>query len=250
MGQLFWRALPITTLTVRQFAGGKAIRVVVALAMLPVLFGVIFLLGDPPFLADEFLRKQILEGVYFPTLLPIIVLILATGAIGNELEDRTLAYLFLKPVGRWRIVVEKWLGAVVVLVPALLLGLAVTGVVIFWDDPAGGWPVMRAALVATAVGALAYAAIFLWVSLLVSRALLVGMLYTFLWETTLGRFLPGLRVVSVRHFVTSVFDGLDGDPLWASSDSASLRGSIATLFAATVIALLLATRRMRRTSLE
>jgi len=250
MGRLFWRALPIATLTVRQFAGGKAIRVVVALSLLPVLFGAIFLLGDPPFTADEFLREQILAGVYFPTLLPIVVLILATSAIGNELEDRTLPYLTLKPVGRWRIVAEKWLGAVVILLPALLIGLAATGVVIFWEDPAAGWPVMRAALSATAVGTLAYTAIFLWISLLVSRALLVGMLYTFLWETTLGRFLPGLRVVSVRHFVTSVFDRLDSNDLLARTDAASLRAALVTLLAATIVGLALATRRLRRASLD
>ncbi len=106
MTNIFWRPLPVMTLTVRQFMGGKAVRVVTALGFLPCLFALIYLLNQESATRVEFLRDTVLNGLFFPTLLPITVLILATGALGNEIEDRTLPYLTLKPLSRLRIVAE------------------------------------------------------------------------------------------------------------------------------------------------
>ncbi len=55
---------------------------------------------------------------------------------------------------------------------------------------------------------LAYSAIFLLVSLLVTRALLAGIVYALVWESLLGRYLPGLRIVSIRHYTESIFVGM------------------------------------------
>ena len=35
--------------------------------------------------------------------------------------------------------------------------------------------------------------------------LLVGIIYAFAWESLLGRFLPGIKVVSIRHYTDSTF---------------------------------------------
>ena len=45
------------------------------------------------------------------------------GAFGDEIEDRTLPYLTLKPVSRLRIVIEKFLGILVIALPTILLGI-------------------------------------------------------------------------------------------------------------------------------
>ena len=262
VANLFWRPLPVLTLTVRQFLGGKAVRVVTVLALVPCLFAAIYLLNTEIDTPRQFLIDLFLEVLVAPTLLPIVVLILATGALGNEVEDRTLPYLTLKPVGRLRIVVEKLVGVLVVALPTVLAGLALSTLIVAQgqdeyarlarrvDDDLSVVPVFWAMLGATAAGVVAFAAIFLAVSLVVPRALLAGIFYSFAWESTLGRFLPGIRLVSVRHYVQSIFVALLDDPDVTIDNATSLRGSLLTLGIASLIAVLLATWRLRRMNLE
>lgn len=255
---LLWRPLPIFTLTVRQFLGGKAVRVVTALAFIPCLFAAIYLLNTDVDTPRQFLVHLFLDVLVAPTLLPITVLILATAALGNEVEDRTLPYLTLKPIGRLRIVLEKLAGVLVVAIPAVLAGLIATAIIVaqapgdarLAGPDQGLLPVVWAMLGAATAGAVALAAIFLAVSLVVPRALLAGIVYTFTWESLLGRFLPGLRVISVRHYVQSIFVALLHDPGVTIANATSLRASLITIAVACLLAVLFATWRLRRMNLE
>ncbi len=250
MATLFWKPLPVFTLTVRQFAGGKAVRVVAALAFIPAVFALIYLINTDVDSQRHFLIETIFRGIVAPTLLPITVLILATGALGNEIEDRTLAYLTLKPLSRFRIVFEKLLGILVVAEPTILAGLAVTYFLVMRSVSGANLRLLWTMLGSTAVAIIAYAAIFLLVSLVISRALLVGIIYSFVWESILGRFLPGLRLVSIRHFVESIFVHLLNDPKVTLDKASGLVAALITLLAAAVIAILLATWRLRSMNLE
>ena len=257
-----WRSLPITTLTVRQFMGGKAVRVVGVLSFVPCLFAAIYLLNTDITNPRDFLAELFQQVLVAPTLLPITVLILATAALGNEVEDRTLPYLTLKPIGRLRIVLEKFAGVLVIALPTVLIGLAVTALLVAQgrddyarlarrspeviDVTAVAWAMFGAA----AVGVVALSAIFLAVSLVVPRALLAGIIYTFAWESLLGRFLPGVRLISIRHYVQSIFVGLLDDPEVTLSGATSLTGSLITLSVASVLALLFAAWRLNHMNLE
>jgi ABC-2 type transport system permease protein len=247
---LFWKPLPVATLTVRQFLGGKAVRVVTALAFLPCVFGLIYLLNTDVEPAREFLTETIFLNMVAPTLLPITVLILATGALGNEIDDRTLPYLVLKPLSRLRIVVEKLLGILAVAGPIVLLGLAATFFVVMRGDAGDEREILTAMLAAAAVGTFAYSSVFLLVSLVIPRALLVGIFYTFVWESVLGRFLPGLRIVSVRHVVESIFVGMLDDPFITAENASSPRTATIAVLAVGLVCVALATWRLRRMSLD
>jgi ABC-2 type transport system permease protein len=256
-----WRLLPISMLTYRQFLGGRAIRVVVVLSLIPCLFAAIYLLNSGNATPAGFLSELFLELIISPTLLPIIVLIVATAALGNEVEDRTLPYLTLKPISRLRIVLEKLLAVVVVTLPPVLIGLALTGLIaglaptdtmnIFPGDPTYGVDrVIVAMLVAAAAGVVLISTIFLALSLRVPRALLAGIVYVFVWETLLGRFLPGIRVVSVRHYVQSIFVGVLNDPMVTIDSVTSLRASFIVIGVVSVISIILATWRLRTMNLD
>jgi ABC-2 type transport system permease protein len=238
------------TLTIRQFVGGRSVRVLTALAFLPALFALIYLLN--PEAADrlEFLREIILDNLFFPTLLPITVLILATGALGNEIEDRTLPYLTLKPLSRFRIVVEKWLGSIAIAIPIICLGLLAACLLVLRGEAGDYTRLIAGALVATAIGICAYTGIFILISLVIQRALLFGIIYTFVLESILGNYLSGFRVISVSHYVTSIFERIQNNPALISDNAAALSSAIIVLATATLVSLLLATRRLRRMSLD
>jgi ABC-2 type transport system permease protein len=259
---LAWRSAPITTLTVRQFLGGKAVRVVAVLSLVPCVFAGIYLLNTDVATPRDALVDLFQELLVAPTLLPITVLILATAALGNEVEDRTLPYLTMKPIGRLRIVLEKLFGVLLIALPTVLFGLALTTLIVAQGredyarlairspEAIDVVPVMWAMLGAAAAGVVAISAIFLAVSLLVPRALLAGIIYTFTWESLLGRYLPGVRLISIRHYVQSIFVNILDDPNVTLDNATSLQGSLITLGVASIIALALATWRLRRMNLE
>ena len=69
---------------------------------------------------------------------------------------------------------------------------------------------------------------------------------------TVRQFLGGkaVRVVSIRHYVQSVFVDLLDDPDVTIANATSLRASLITVAVACVLAVLLATWRLRRMNLE
>lgn len=237
--------LPIAALTLRQFLGGRAIRVVAVLAFLPVLFALIYLVRPEIETPTLFLGRVVFLELMIPTLVPLTVLVLATGALGHEIEDRTLHYLTLKPVSRLRIVLEKCATSFAVSAVLLTLGVVVTFATVMRGDAGDNLRLLWAMVAATLVAALAYTSIFLLVSLLVARPLLVALVYSLLWESLLGRFVPGLRYVSIRHFVSSVFVDLAQDWQLRLANATGLGAALATLAVASVVALALATWRLR-----
>src|ERR687890_1194561 len=123
-----WRLLPVTMLTVRQFTGGRTARLAFVLSLIPALFAAIFVARPWDITPNEF-ATDLFRELIVPTLLPIVVLLPATAAFGNELEDGTLPYLLMKPVSRLRLVLGKYAAVLLVTAPALLAGLAVTTLV-------------------------------------------------------------------------------------------------------------------------
>ncbi|MDQ3044658.1 MAG: ABC transporter permease [Chloroflexota bacterium] len=250
IGTLIWRPFPILALTIRQFLGGKAVRVTVALALIPCAFAGIYRLNTDVATARAFLTDAIFLNLMAPTLLPIVVLILATAALGNEVEDRTLPYLTLKPISRLRIVLEKFVGVLVVVIPAVSAGLALSYLIVVGGDLGAPSEILWAMIAASAFGAISSAAIFIAVSLIIPRALLTGIIYTFVWESLLGRYLPGVRAVSVRHYTQSIFVQLLDSPSVTINSVTSLRASLLTVLGIVIASVALATWRLRRMNQE
>lgn len=243
------QTLPIATLTLRQFGHGKAIRVVALFAAVPVIFALIHLIGGDTQARLVTIHDLFRNGIA-PTVLPLAILILATNALGNELEDRTMVYLVLKPQSRLRIVLEKLLAVAVVATLLLWLGTIAGFLIVLRGEAGGQLGVLIAMLVAEVFAVLAYGALFLLLSLLISRALLAGILYTLLWETTFSRFIPGVRLLSVRHFVESIYVRLADSAVITMDNPNRLASAIATLLILAALAVALAAWRLRTMNLE
>ncbi|MDQ2681974.1 MAG: ABC transporter permease [Chloroflexota bacterium] len=257
MNTLGWRLAPIFFLSVRQFTGGKAVRAVLGLSLIPALFALIYRI-DPDIEDPRRFLDDIILQVMLPSILPLAALILATGALGDEIDDRTLPYLMLKPISRFRIVVEKLLSATVVSIPIIALGGLISFFLVFTGDAGDNLDILWAIVLATAVGVLLYSSIFMLLSLLIRRAILASIIYSIVWETVLGRFIPGLRYVSIRQVVTSVYTSTlpkiepnrRADFGLGSDDAFSLNGAVVGALVVCVIAILLSTWRLRKINIE
>jgi ABC-2 type transport system permease protein len=218
----------IFVLTVRQLAGSRRIWLVLALVSLPLLAGLLFQAANPTTTPDEF-ADDITRTMIASAILPLVMLLLATAAFGNEVGDRTLVYLVTKPIARWRIVVPKFLASVLVGgIPVALSG--VLAVALVEQGDLGGAVATGVGLLA---GAAAYAAIFTWAGLATRHALLIGLVYVFIWEAALAAYLDGIRFLSVRRYTLALVHGLDSGRL--ATVDISLAASTAVIGTAVIL---------------
>jgi ABC-2 type transport system permease protein len=195
----------IAWVTVRALLTRRRALLMVLLAAVPVLFAVVARVwGD----LDEPVEQAAgtIDAVIVATLLPLLALVFGTAALGAELEDGSAIHLLTKPVARWRIMAAKTLAAAPITVglaagSALLTGLLMTG-----QDGAG---MTLAFVVGIAIGGVLYTTLFVTLSVLTGRALLLGLAYVVIWEGMLAGLFEGTRVLSVRQYVLSIVAALD-----------------------------------------
>ncbi len=196
--------MPIVGVTLRGLLGRRRTLLMLLLVALPVLIGLLIRLSDSRIGVD-----RVLDTMLVQTVLPLVALVLGTAALGSELEDGTAVYLMIKPVPRWRIVGAKMLVSagltVVLVVPSTVLaGLLAGGL-----GPASLGTTFGYA-VAVAAGGSAYACAFVGLSAFTSRALVLGLGYTMIWEGVLAGLLEGTRFLSVRQATLGIARGLSG----------------------------------------
>ncbi|HSJ00239.1 MAG TPA: ABC transporter permease, partial [Patescibacteria group bacterium] len=211
---------------------------------LVVLVAVLFQLADQP--EDESLAftGQLLGNFGLAVLLPVVAVIVGTAAIGSELEDGTIIYLLAKPIPRRLVAVVKfvvaWLIVVVLVCPAILLaGVVATG---------GDAELGLAYAVAAGFGALEYTAVFLALSLVTSRALVVGLAYVVIWEGAVAGLFEGTRILSVRQHALAVADALGGEG--AIEAALELAPALVVGLLVTLVAVVIAIRRLERVELR
>ena len=61
------------------------------------------------------------SGVVFGFILVILAVVFATGALSQELEQKTIVYLLTRPVPRWRILLAKFAAALAAIIVTVCL---------------------------------------------------------------------------------------------------------------------------------
>ena len=237
MGPVFW-------LSLRQLTGRWRLVLIFFLAALPVGLAVIVSLtvSDDESFHEDFI-DILLDGMLVAGILPIVTMALSTAAFGNELEDRTLSYLILNPISRWRIAMPKLLASIAISGP-LLIASGVAAALLGFD---GSLQAALAVGVAIIAGVAAYAAIFTWLGLITNRALAFALVYVLLWEGVISSYIHGVDYLSVRGYTLAIMYGINETGFDAlESRVIEFPAGIVGAVAVTVVFLLLLVRRLRR----
>jgi ABC-2 type transport system permease protein len=144
--------------------------------------------------------QPVIVGLGLAVVLPVIALIVGTGVLGSEVDDGTIIHILTKPLPRRDIILAKLLVATIVTALTTAIPLFVVGVLA--DSVRFG----AALAIGAVVGSLAYSALFLLLSLVTRRPVLLGLVYVLVWEGLLGRFVSGTRVLSIEQYVISLSD--------------------------------------------
>jgi ABC-2 type transport system permease protein len=142
----------------------------------------------------------VLAGLGLAVVLPVTALIVGTGVLGSEVDDGTIVHILTKPLARRDIILAKLGVAIGVTAVTAAVPLFIAGTL------ADSVRLGLALVVGAVVGAAAYAAFFLMLSLLTRRPVLLGLVYILVWEGLLARFVSGTRVLSIGQYVTAITD--------------------------------------------
>jgi ABC-2 type transport system permease protein len=195
---------PVYLLTLRQLSGKARLSVMLVLAAMPV-FITMMMVRSPHAAPVQNFEIGILGAMLAGSILPLIVLVTSAAAFGNEIEDRTLANLTISPTPRWQIVLPKLLAIATIAGPLIALSAGITAHVAFLADTRATIAVTTAAVLAV----LMYASMFMWLGLVSTQAIGLGLLYVVLWEGFFSGFVSGVRLFSIRFYAIALMHAID-----------------------------------------
>lgn len=175
--------------------------------------------------APENWAQPVVVGLGLAVVLPVIALIVGTGVLGSEIDDGTIVHILTKPLPRAQIVLPKLAVATAVTAVTVAIPFYVAGVL------AGSVRLGLGLVVGGLVGALAYSALFLVMSLATRRPVLLGLVYVLVWEGLLGNFVSGTRVLSVQQYVLTIADKIAPTGLLQSKVSLPVALIMSAIFA-------------------
>lgn len=137
--------------------------------------------------------QDIFSHVFFPLLIPIVTAAYATAVIGEEVEGKTLPYIFTRPVYRNWLLIAKTLAF---LLASAILGIVAATVTYFvavslTENPFTGIGELFGYWSAIAMTVFATGGVFLLLGVSMKPAMILIATYTFVWETFLTNILPG-----------------------------------------------------------
>lgn len=140
-------------------------------------------------------------------LLPLASAIYTTMVLSQEIEQKTIVYLLTRPIERWKLLLGRWAATVTAVIIISIIGMVLTTLgaggfgkvhVSYWRD-----------LLAIALGAMAYGSLFLFVTLLFNRALIICVLFAFGWESSVPNLPTGLQKLSILAHMQAIADHPD-----------------------------------------
>jgi ABC-2 type transport system permease protein len=142
--------------------------------------------------------------LYIRFIVPILGVFYGTALIADEVEDKTITYLFTRPIPRSSVLLGKYLAylacTVLIVLPSVVM-------VFFLIVPMGGssvgeaFPSLVTDLGMLAVGLAAYGAVFALVGTRLKRPLVLGLVFAFGWEPAVLLFPGYLKRLTVAYYL-------------------------------------------------
>jgi ABC-2 type transport system permease protein len=145
--------------------------------------------------------------LYIRFIVPVLGVFFGTSLIADEVDDKTITYLFTRPIPRSAVLLGKYFAYVVC---TTLLVLPSVMIVFFLIVPTGGgsiaqaFPSLLLDLAMLGIGLMAYGAVFALVGTRLKRPLIVGLVFAFGWEPAVLLFPGYLKRLTVAYYLQAL----------------------------------------------
>ena len=144
--------------------------------------------------------------LYIRFIIPVLGVFYGTSLIADEVDDKTITYLFTRPIPRSAVLFGKYLAylacTVLLILPSVVL-------VYLLLAPIGGslgaaFPALLEDLAMLAIGLAAYGALFAYVGARMKRPLVTGLVFAFGWEPAVRLFPGYLKRLTVAYYLQAL----------------------------------------------
>jgi ABC-2 type transport system permease protein len=191
--------------------------------------------------------------LYVRFVVPVLGIFYGTSLIADEVEDKTLTYLFTRPVPRSAVLLGKYLAYLVctglVVLPSLTI---VFFLLVPWQEVGAAFGILLTDLGLLLLGLAAYGALFTFVGTVMKRPLVAGLVFVFGWEQV-AMVMPGyLRQFTLVYYLQGLVphaiptEGIASLLATVFGDSPSLLTCVLALGGVFAVSLLLAMRAVER----
>lgn len=142
--------------------------------------------------------------LYLRFIIPVLGVFYGTSLVADEVEERTITYLFTRPIPRGAVVVGKYLAylaaTVLVVLPSVMI-LFFLVVPVGGGSIAGAFPALVEDLGLLGLGLAVYGALFAWVGCWFKHPLVTGLVFAFGWEQAI-MIVPGyLKRLTIAYYL-------------------------------------------------
>lgn len=179
--------------------------------LLAVIFRIVESLGMPAMrvngarVAGSSIFGVMIWMLYVRFIVPVLGVFYGTALMADEVEDKTLTYLFTRPIPRGAVLLGKYLAYLactsLVVLPSVMLTYFL---VVPFGQVGATFMSLLADLGILGLGLAVYGAVFAFVGARLKRPLVSGLIFAFGWEQ-LALALPGyLRQFTVAHYLQAL----------------------------------------------
>jgi ABC-2 type transport system permease protein len=143
---------------------------------------------------------------YLRFAVPVLGVFYGTSLIADEVEDKTITYLFTRPIPRGAVLLGKYLAYLACTVFVVLPSVVITylAIVPMRGSLGGSFIDLVKDLIMLALGLAVYGAVFAFVGARFKRPLLTGLIFVFGWEQ-IAMAIPGyLRRFTVAYYLQAL----------------------------------------------
>jgi len=149
---------------------------------------------------------EILMVFFLQFYIVILALFYGTSVTAEEVENKTLSYLLTRPVPKPAMVLGKFAAYAALMFAMVAVGLGISFFIL--NAARMGDPALYAAffryLGVLGLGILAYTAFFAFLGTILKRAIILGLVFGFGWETIIQYFPGSTQRFSIVHYLKSL----------------------------------------------
>lgn len=197
--------------TVRKLLMSK--RIYIALLIMLFIVAVMAYASTLPLSDDELANGDtlvdrginVLDVLILFFFLPVMAMIYGSSLVRDEMDDRSITAVVTSPTDRVVAFFAYYLGLAISVSTIMLLIMSAGFLSFFGNVGLGGTgDLIGPFLALMVIGAFAYSALFIMVSVLFSKPIYFGLFYAFIWEGFIGSIPGRISWLSIKHYLRSM----------------------------------------------